>query len=86
VYHGRDGTIYSPWKHFITPYWLQRIGNTVCTSCVSYFIVSDSCSQGKAEDKSGTNLAALITKGIIPNAEVVLRDCVPDEQDQIKVI
>jgi hypothetical protein len=53
---------------------------------VSYFTVSDSCSLGKAEDKSGTNLAALIAKGIIPNGEVVLQACVPDEKDCIKVI
>lgn len=48
--------------------------------------VSDSCSQGIAEDKSGTNLAALITKGLIPNGEVVLQNCVPDEKDHIKRI
>jgi molybdopterin biosynthesis enzyme MoaB len=48
--------------------------------------VSDSCSQGTAEDRSGTNLAALITKGLIPNGKVVLQNCVPDEKDRIKVI
>lgn len=53
---------------------------------VPNFAVSDSCSQGKAEDKSGPNLAALITKGIIHNGEVVLQECVPDEKDHIKVI
>jgi molybdopterin biosynthesis enzyme MoaB len=57
------------------------------TKYVSYFTVSDSCYQGKAKDKSGTNLAALIAKGIIPNGEVVLQACVPDEKDFfIKVI
>jgi molybdopterin biosynthesis enzyme MoaB len=65
---------------------LCKIGNATFANYVSHFAVSDSCSQGKAEDKSGTNLAALIKKGIIPNGEVVLQDCVPDEEDQIKVI
>jgi hypothetical protein len=35
---------------------------------------------------SGKNLAALIAKGIIPNGDVVLQTCVPDEKDCIKVI
>ncbi|PNF38776.1 hypothetical protein B7P43_G12825, partial [Cryptotermes secundus] len=48
--------------------------------------VSDSCSQGTAEDRSGTNLAALIIKGLIPNGKVVLQNCVPDEKDCIKRI
>lgn len=48
--------------------------------------VSDSCYLRKAEDKSGASLAALITKGIIPNGEVVLQTCVPDEKDFIKSI
>jgi len=51
-----------------------------------HILVSDSCYLGKAEDKSGANLAALIAKGIIPNGEVVLQACVPDEKDFIKVI
>jgi len=46
--------------------------------------VSDSCYLGKAEDKSGASLAALIAKGIVPNGEVVLQACVPDEKDLIK--
>ena len=51
-----------------------------------HILVSDSCYLRKAEDKSGASLAALITKGIIPNGEVVLQTCVPDEKDFIKVI
>jgi len=51
-----------------------------------YILVSDSCYLGKAEDKSGASLAALIAKGIVPNGEVVLQACVPDEKDLIKVI
>jgi molybdopterin biosynthesis enzyme MoaB len=51
-----------------------------------HILVSDSCYLGKAEDKSGASLAALIAKGIIPNGEVVLQACVPDEKDFIKVI
>jgi molybdopterin biosynthesis enzyme MoaB len=66
--------------------YLHKIGNAVFANYVPHLAVSDSCSQGKAEDKSGPNLAAIITKGIIPNGEVVLQDCVPDEQDCIKVI
>lgn len=48
--------------------------------------VSDSCSQGKAEDKSGPNLINLITKGLIAGGEVIVHHCVPDEEEDIKEV
>ncbi|XP_078001259.1 gephyrin-like [Glandiceps talaboti] len=51
---------------------------------VGILTVSDRCSQGDAEDKSGANLHQLITKEKGLNGEVTVQSIVPDEVDKIK--
>lgn len=45
--------------------------------------VSDRCSRGEAEDKSGPNLQKLVKSSKL-NVNEVLCDCVPDERNEIK--
>lgn len=50
---------------------------------VGILTVSDRCSRGEAEDKSGPNLQRLVRSSKL-NVDEVLCDCVPDEPNDIK--
>ncbi|CAC5394142.1 GPHN [Mytilus coruscus] len=51
----------------------------------SYLIlVSDSCSENRAEDRSGTNLCRLIREENLINGSVAVREIVSDDADKIK--
>lgn len=50
---------------------------------VGILTVSDRCSRGEAEDKSGPNLQKLVRSSKL-NVDEVLCDCVPDEPNDIK--
>ncbi|XP_015751070.1 PREDICTED: gephyrin-like [Acropora digitifera] len=51
---------------------------------VGILTVSDRCSRGETEDKSGPNLQKLVTASSLLNVEEVLYDCVPDEPRDIR--
>lgn len=51
---------------------------------VGILTVSDRCSRGETEDKSGPNLQTLVTASSLLNVEEVLYDCVPDEPRDIR--
>lgn len=48
---------------------------------VAILTVSDRCSRGEAEDRSGPALAARVVEGL--DGEVAARDCVPDDEEAI---
>lgn len=47
--------------------------------------VSDRCSKGQAEDTSGKNLENIVNGKKLINGKVVIRDCVPDDFEEIMV-
>ena len=49
---------------------------------VCILTVSDTCSQGQAEDQSGPLLASLVSEA--PGLEVAQRDCVADDVGEIR--
>ena len=51
---------------------------------VCVLTVSDSCSQGKAEDSSGPLLAELVSQDTKLDGVVTERKCVPDELTEIR--
>ena len=51
---------------------------------VGVLTVSDRCSRGQAEDKSGPNLQKLLRSSSALKVNEVLSDCVPDEANEIK--
>jgi len=51
---------------------------------VGILTVSDRCSRGEAEDKSGPNLEKLVRASTSLNVKEVLCECVPDEPNEIK--
>ena len=51
---------------------------------VGVLTVSDTCSRGEAQDKSGPNLKRLVTEAPNLGVQQVLQDCVPDEMAEIK--
>lgn len=51
---------------------------------VGILTVSDRCSRGEAEDKSGPNLEKLVRASTALNVKEVLCECVPDEPNEIK--
>lgn len=53
---------------------------------VGILTVSDRCSRGETEDKSGPNLQKLVTASSLLNVEEVLYDCVPDEPRDIRQV
>lgn len=61
--------------------------NNVIFSILNFFSpVSDRCFAGEADDKSGSTIESIIKSGkFVDNAEISLRDCVPDEVSIIRV-
>lgn len=53
---------------------------------VGVLTVSDRCSRGQAEDKSGPNLQKLLRSSSALKVNEILSDCVPDEANEIKRI
>lgn len=53
---------------------------------VGVLTVSDRCSRGQAEDKSGSNLQKLLRSSSALKVNEILSDCVPDEANEIKRI
>ena len=51
---------------------------------VGILTVSDRCSRGETEDKSGPNLQKLVTASSLLNVQEVFYDCVPDEPRDIR--
>ncbi|XP_067680678.1 uncharacterized protein [Haliotis asinina] len=51
---------------------------------VGILTVSDSCSTGQVEDKSGQNLKSLVEEKKLINGEVCVKEIVPDEVQRIK--
>lgn len=51
---------------------------------IGVLTVSDSCSENKAEDKSGSNLCRLIQEEKVVNGSVTVKDIVPDDANIIK--
>ncbi|KAM7425337.1 hypothetical protein ABFA07_023225 [Porites harrisoni] len=51
---------------------------------VGVLTVSDRCSRGQAEDKSGPNLQKLLWSSSALKVKEILSDCVPDEANEIK--
>ncbi|CAG2238305.1 GPHN [Mytilus edulis] len=49
-----------------------------------HILVSDSCSENRAEDRSGTNLCRLIREENLINGSVAVREIVSDDADKIK--
>lgn len=51
-----------------------------------FLSVSDRCFAGEADDKSGSTIESAIKSGkFVDNAEISLKDCVPDEVSIIRV-
>lgn len=69
-------------------HWLDRssvLQQTMSASVkVGVLTVSDRCSRGQAEDKSGPNLQRLLRSSSALKVNEVLSDCVPDEANEIK--
>ena len=63
--------------------WTTRKLAKMSALKVGILTVSDRCSRGEAEDKSGPNLQKLVRSSKL-NVNEVLCDCVPDEQSEIK--
>ena len=51
---------------------------------VGVLTVSDTCSRGEADDKSGPNLVKLVRQAPTLRVQQVFQDCVPDEKDRIE--
>ncbi|KAM7442762.1 hypothetical protein ABFA07_008402 [Porites harrisoni] len=51
---------------------------------VGVLTVSDRCSRGQAEDKSGPNLQKILRSSSALKVNEILSDCVPDEANEIK--
>ncbi|XP_063429414.1 uncharacterized protein LOC134712149 isoform X2 [Mytilus trossulus] len=51
---------------------------------IGILTVSDSCSENRAEDRSGTNLCRLIREENLINGSVAVREIVSDDADKIK--
>ena len=61
---------------------LQRTMSS--TVKVGVLTVSDRCSRGQAEDKSGPNLQKILRSSSALKVNEILSDCVPDEANEIK--
>ena len=59
----------------------RRMSSTVK---VGVLTVSDRCSRGQAEDKSGPNLQKILRSSSALKVNEILSDCVPDEANEIK--
>lgn len=70
-----------PWT--VGPSSFQTIKMSVGVK-VGILTVSDRCSRGEAEDKSGPNLQKLVKASTSLNVKEVLSECVPDEANEIK--
>ena len=77
--------MYATLVHHATLDRLSMLQRTMSSSVkVGVLTVSDRCSRGQAEDKSGPNLQKILRSSSALKVNEILSDCVPDEATEIK--
>ena len=77
--------MYATLVHHATLYRSSVLQRTMSSTVkVGVLTVSDRCSRGQAEDKSGPNLQKILRSSSALKVNEILSDCVPDEANEIK--
>ena len=77
--------MYATLVHHATLDRLSVLQRTMSSTVkVGVLTVSDRCSRGQAEDKSGPNLQKILRSSSALKVNEILSDCVPDEANEIK--